>query len=84
VDFNGDIPYPIGHKEGKKLPYLYTGSGNSTIGDEYSSDDSGNGTVKENSTLVEQETAADSVNAVYTPHKKWNHKNKKARTIVSM
>jgi hypothetical protein len=63
VAFNCDIQYPIDPK-GKKLPYLYTGSGNSTTGDEYSSDDSGNGTVKENSTAVSPETAVDSVNAV--------------------
>jgi hypothetical protein len=70
VAFNGDVPYPIDPKGKKKLPYLYTGSGNSGIGDEYSSDDSGNGTVKENSTQVEPETAAESVNAVYTQRKK--------------
>jgi hypothetical protein len=43
VAFNGDFPYPINPERKKKLPYLYPGSGNSTIGDEYSSDDSYSG-----------------------------------------
>jgi hypothetical protein len=77
VAFNGDIPYPIDPEGKKKFPYLYTGSGNSTIGDEYRSDDSGNGTVKENSTQVEPETAAESVNAVYMQRKKRTCENKK-------
>jgi hypothetical protein len=77
VAFNGDVLYPINPKGKKKLPYLYTGSGNCTIGDEYSSDDSGNGTVKENSTQVEPETAADSANAVYTQRKKRTRENQK-------
>jgi hypothetical protein len=77
VAFNGDVPYPIDPEGKKKLPYPYTGSGNSTIGDEYSSDDSGNVTVKENSTQVEPETVADSVNAVYTQHKKRPRENEK-------
>jgi hypothetical protein len=63
VAFNGDIPFQIDPKGKKKLPYPYTGSGNSPIGDEYSSGESGNGTVEENSTAV------DSVNTVSTPGK---------------
>jgi hypothetical protein len=74
--FNGYVLYPIDPKGEKKLPYLYTGSGSSTTGDEYSSDDSGNGTVKENSTLVNPETEVDSVNIFSTPSKNRTRENK--------
>jgi hypothetical protein len=79
VAFNGDVPYPVNPEGKEKLPCLYTGSGNSTIGDEYSSDDSGNGTVRENSPQVEPETTAYSVNAVYTQCKKRTCENKKCQ-----
>jgi hypothetical protein len=39
----------------KKLPYVNTISGNSTMGDEYSNEDSGNCTVEENSTKAAPE-----------------------------
>jgi hypothetical protein len=76
VAFNGDVPNPIGPK-GKKVPYLYTGSGNITMGDEYSSD---KGTVEDYSTVVTNpEAAVDSVIAVSTPSKKWTRENKKCQ-----